>query len=133
MKKELKELKVCAKISEKLTETLKKHDCKIGYVKESAFPEGGYEQIYKYINSCDCSLVFTDSLTFAGDEGTWRANELTHSILTAALPVFLYTGLDDYYGKSELFKGVKDLPNVYPLPDNIKSAAEFIAETMSKL
>jgi hypothetical protein len=111
------------KTAERLLAALKKQDAKIVCPSDSAFDSGSYGDVYRSIEACACTLAFTDGMTFAE---TRRATELTHSIMVAGKPVFLYTALDNHHEQNALFKGLKDLPNVYLLPSDIKSAAQLI-------
>jgi hypothetical protein len=111
------------KTTEKLISALKKLGYKIICPSDSAFDKGSYDDVYRSIESCGCTLAFTDSLTFAE---TRRATELTHSIMVAKIPVYLYTSLDDFYNQNALFKGLIDLPNVDLLPSDVKSAVSIL-------
>jgi len=115
------------KTAEKLISALKKQGYKIVHPSEKAFDQGSYDDVYRSIEACACTLAFTDSMTFSG---TRSATELTHSIMVASVPVFLYTNLDDFYNQNALFKGIRDLPNVYPLSPDVKSALQLMETTL---
>ena len=114
------------KKAEIIIKGLKKKGHKTVDPSDKAFAGGSYDDVYRSIEACDFTLAFTDGLTFAE---TRRATELTHSIMVAGSPVFLFTALDDNYETSALFKGLCDIPGVIVLPPKAKSAVNSILTT----
>jgi len=111
------------KKAEALISALKKQGVKIICPSDKAFDQGTYDDVYRSITACRCTLAFTDGMTFAE---TRHATELTHSVMVAGHPVYLFTSQDNHYNENALFKGLSDLPNVHILPPDIKSAVNII-------
>ena len=115
--------------------TLKRYGNDVVYVGDDEFLNFNYEGIYKLISSCNCLLAFTDRYTISS---TWRASEVTYATdgmgifekVNFHIPVFLYTAIDNY--TTSFFDDVMKRQDVYILPNNIPSAAQFIKNTMKK-